>query len=186
MSASVRWDFWSFHGRWFPRFSQSRFAHFHSPFELSHSHRLSQVKGKLGGVIISIAYTLMFMVVKAFPFTMDWIGPEGIFYIFAANSFLGVLFIYWYLPETLGKSFTEIQSCFTKKIPWIEPDEGIKNVCFLISKLNVSFVIQSAQHDFNKTIKHLFFLLYKINLIIYIIFFLNNYHSLQYITVQKT
>ena len=43
---------------------------------------------------------------------MDMIGIQGIFYVFSATSFLGVLFIYIYLPETLGKSFQEIEDAF--------------------------------------------------------------------------
>lgn len=74
-----------------------------------------QVKGKLGGLIISIAYCMMFGVVKVFPFIMDYMGIQKIFYLFAVNSLIGVAFTYAYLPETLGKSFTEIQMFFMSK-----------------------------------------------------------------------
>ncbi|XP_055316513.1 facilitated trehalose transporter Tret1-like isoform X2 [Sitodiplosis mosellana] len=73
-----------------------------------------EVKGKLGGLIISIAYMLMFSVVKLFPYIMDWLGMQQIFYLFALNSFIGVLFTYAYLPETLGKSFKEIEMYFVR------------------------------------------------------------------------
>lgn len=71
-----------------------------------------QVKGKLGGFIVSIAYVLMFGVVKIFPYIMDCLSTQHIFYIFTINSFVGVLFTYAFLPETLGKSFKEIESYF--------------------------------------------------------------------------
>lgn len=55
----------------------------------------------------------MFFVVKIFPFTIDWVGTQGVFYIFAVNSLIGVLFTYIFVPETLGKSFKEIEMYFT-------------------------------------------------------------------------
>lgn len=75
---------------------------------------LLQVKGKIGGFIISIAYILMFGVVKIFPYLLDFLGTQNIFYIFALNSLLGVLFTYMFLPETLGKSFEEIELSFKR------------------------------------------------------------------------
>lgn len=74
-----------------------------------------QVKGKLGGLIISIAYVLMFGMVKMFPYVMDWLDTEKMFYLFAANSSLGVLYTYVYLPETLGKTFKQIESYFVSE-----------------------------------------------------------------------
>lgn len=55
----------------------------------------------------------MFLIVKLFPFLMDWLGPEGVFYIFGANSFFGVLYVYFFLPETLNKNFDEIEASFS-------------------------------------------------------------------------
>lgn len=71
-----------------------------------------QVKGKLGGVVISMAYVSMFLVVKIFPYIMDWLSIQTIFYMFAVNSFIGVVYTYAYLPETLGKSLKEIEMFF--------------------------------------------------------------------------
>lgn len=76
-------------------------------------HYSSKVKGKIGGFIISIAYILMFGAVKLFPYVLDSMGTQQTFLIFALNSFAGVVFTYYLLPETLGKSFKEIERSFT-------------------------------------------------------------------------
>lgn len=73
---------------------------------------LLQVKGKLGGLIIGAAYVFMFATVRIFPFALDWLGIEGIFFIFSATSLAGVIFIYIFLPETFGKSLDEIERQF--------------------------------------------------------------------------
>lgn len=62
--------------------------------------------------MIAVVYVMMFGVVKVFPYAMDWIGVQGIFYVFATTSFVGTVFVFVYLPETLGKSFEEIEVRF--------------------------------------------------------------------------
>lgn len=57
----------------------------------------------------------MFGVVKMFPYLMDCMSMQQIFYIFTINSFIGVLFTYAFLPETLGKSFKEIEAYFVNE-----------------------------------------------------------------------
>ncbi|KAG4070083.1 hypothetical protein HA402_013743 [Bradysia odoriphaga] len=72
----------------------------------------TEVKGKLGGLIIGASYVFMFTIVRIFPFALDWLGIEGIFFIFSATSLAGVIFIYVFLPETFGKSLDEIERYF--------------------------------------------------------------------------
>lgn len=74
----------------------------------------TEVKGKLGGLIVAMAYVLMFGVVKIYPSAIEVLGVQSMFYIFATASFLGVMFSYFFLPETLGKGFLEIEKHFTK------------------------------------------------------------------------
>lgn len=49
-----------------------------------------------------------------FPYILDFIGIEKTLCMFAVNSFMGVIFTYFYLPETLGKSFKEIEKSFIR------------------------------------------------------------------------
>lgn len=72
----------------------------------------TQVKGTLGGFVMAAAYVLMFGAVKVFPYAMDRLGAQGLFYVFSTTSFLGVVYVFVYLPETLGRSFEEIERRF--------------------------------------------------------------------------
>ncbi|KAF2882484.1 hypothetical protein ILUMI_23709 [Ignelater luminosus] len=73
-----------------------------------------KVRGRLGGVMISVAYLLMFGTVKVFPFLLEIIQIQSLFYIFSVVNLCGVCFIFFFLPETLGKSFTEIERYFQR------------------------------------------------------------------------
>lgn len=73
-----------------------------------------KVRGKLGGFMISIAYIFMFGMVKSFPFIFETIDLNYIFYSLSAINFCGLLFLIYFLPETLGKSFSEIEKYFNK------------------------------------------------------------------------
>lgn len=71
-----------------------------------------RVRGKLGGAIIALAYVLMFITVKTFPAIIQAIEARGVFYLFSATSFVGAIFVFAVLPETLGKRFEEIEKSF--------------------------------------------------------------------------
>lgn len=73
-----------------------------------------KVKGKLSGVLIAAAYILMFGVVKVFPFVLESIKIQCLFYILSVINLCGVCFVFFFLPETLGKSFAEIERYFKK------------------------------------------------------------------------
>ena len=44
------------------------------------------------------------------------LGYYGVFWIYAINSLLGTIFVIFVLPETKGKSLTEIEQLFTGKL----------------------------------------------------------------------
>lgn len=71
-----------------------------------------RVRAKLGGVIVAFAYVLMFITVKTFPVIIQSIGARGVFYLFSATCFVGAVFVFAALPETLGKRFEEIEKSF--------------------------------------------------------------------------
>lgn len=70
------------------------------------------IKGIASGFVIAIAYIVMFGVMKAYLYVLDAIGTQGIFFFFSFISILGTAFVYGFLPETLGKSFADIEKYF--------------------------------------------------------------------------
>ncbi|XP_050302610.1 solute carrier family 2, facilitated glucose transporter member 8-like isoform X2 [Anthonomus grandis grandis] len=73
-----------------------------------------KVRGVLGGVVVSVAYVVMFLVVKLAPYLMENVRLEFLFFGLSVENVVGVLFLYFYLPETLGKTFDDIANCFDK------------------------------------------------------------------------
>lgn len=70
------------------------------------------IRGKGSGLMIAVAYVLMFVTIKLFFLVLDVIGIFYIFVIFGVFSFLAVIFVYFIVPETLGKTFEEIENSF--------------------------------------------------------------------------
>ncbi|XP_054268049.1 facilitated trehalose transporter Tret1-like isoform X2 [Macrosteles quadrilineatus] len=72
------------------------------------------VRATGGGIVFSYAYILMFGIVKVFPYMLSVLKISGLFYFFCFTSFANVVIVYFFLPETLGKSFEEIEKSFMK------------------------------------------------------------------------
>lgn len=71
------------------------------------------VRGVMGGTMVSVAYIMMFGMIKGYPFMLAKMGAQGVFFFFSATSLIGASFVYVFLPETLGKSFSEIEKYFS-------------------------------------------------------------------------
>ncbi|XP_034242973.1 facilitated trehalose transporter Tret1-2 homolog [Thrips palmi] len=72
-------------------------------------------RGMGSGLLVSLAYLFMFGVVKSFPYFMAAAGARNVFYVFGAISCVGTAFVFFFLPETLGRSLAEIEKYFVKK-----------------------------------------------------------------------
>lgn len=71
------------------------------------------IRGIGGGLMVSLAYIMMFAVVKSYPYIVKSMSIEGIFFSFSFISLIGTAFVYFFLPETLGKSFSDIEKFFS-------------------------------------------------------------------------
>lgn len=61
-----------------------------------------------------VSHALTFVIVLSFPTLVSWIGTGNIFYIFATCTFVDIVFAYFFIPETRGKSIQEIQEALEK------------------------------------------------------------------------
>lgn len=86
-------------------------------------------RGIGGGFMVSFAYIVMFIVVQNYPNAIVTLGPENIFLFFGIMSLIGTIVIYYFLPETLGKSLTEIEKYFStnKYLEIIRNNSSINN-----------------------------------------------------------
>lgn len=57
----------------------------------------------------------LFVVIKMFPMMVDWMGNHWTFWISAGSSLLSIFLVVLVLPETKGKTLTEIEKTFTKE-----------------------------------------------------------------------
>lgn len=73
------------------------------------------IRGIGGGLMVSLAYIMMFAVVKSYPYILKSMSIQGIFFSFSFMSLTGTAFVYFFLPETLGKSFSDIEKYFLSK-----------------------------------------------------------------------
>lgn len=73
------------------------------------------IRGIGGSFIISLAYIMMFVVIKSYPYISKSMTIESIFFLFSFISLIGTIYVYFFLPETLGKSFFDIEQDFCSK-----------------------------------------------------------------------
>lgn len=72
----------------------------------------SSVRGIMGGVVSSLAYFFIFLVVKAYPSFLTYLQMHGMMWLFAAISLSVIIFTLLFLPETQGKTLLEIENQF--------------------------------------------------------------------------
>ncbi|CAH0592764.1 unnamed protein product [Chrysodeixis includens] len=80
------------------------------------------------GMSIGITWTsiFMFLITKYFAAVTSALGPSNMYWIFSGNCVLFALFILFCIPETKGKTFSEIQTMLGGKRN-DEKDESAKN-----------------------------------------------------------
>lgn len=75
----------------------------------------SRIRGKAAGVCAGIGWIAGFVVSYGFLPLSDRISIQGTFWIVSGFNFLGALFVFYFVPETKGKTFEEIEHFFNSK-----------------------------------------------------------------------
>ncbi|RZC37090.1 Sugar tr and/or MFS 1 domain containing protein, partial [Asbolus verrucosus] len=88
----------------------------------------AKIRGLAGGLTFMIFNFVLFAVAKAFPFVKSVVGMHGVFWIFGGSSLLASLFLYLMLPETKGKTLSQIEDYFQQdNITWVARKRGDAN-----------------------------------------------------------
>ncbi|EDV20425.1 uncharacterized protein TRIADDRAFT_32044 [Trichoplax adhaerens] len=72
----------------------------------------SRVRGKVGGICAGIGWTGGFLVSYGFLPIGEIISIQGVLWIFSGFNFLAAIFVYYFVPETKGKTLEEIEIFF--------------------------------------------------------------------------
>jgi len=67
------------------------------------------VKGAASSIAVCTNWTLTFVVTFSFGKLVDGLGEDWTFWLFAIICFIATIFIYYLVPETKGKTLSEIQ-----------------------------------------------------------------------------
>lgn len=74
----------------------------------------TNVKDLLSGLTTCIGYIFSSVTIKTYPDMLLLMGKHGVFFFYALVSLAGTLFVFFFLPETKGKSLHEIEDIFVK------------------------------------------------------------------------
>lgn len=70
----------------------------------------------LSGLSYSLATLAIFTILKVFPILQAAMGQAGTYWLLGSIALSSNGFFYFFVPETKGKTFVEIQQCFRRNI----------------------------------------------------------------------
>lgn len=84
----------------------------------------ARVRGIAGGLTFMFFNLTLFFAAKTFPFIKRSIGIHGVFWVFGGSSLVACLFLYLFLPETKGRTLSQIEDYFLEKnVMWVTRDK---------------------------------------------------------------
>lgn len=85
------------------------------PFSMIAEIYPQKIRGFASGITICAAYTMCFIIIKLYPLMVEHLGSIFTFIFFGSMSLVSIAYVYWFLPETNGKTLQEIEELFIKK-----------------------------------------------------------------------
>jgi facilitated trehalose transporter len=82
------------------------------------------VKGLAGCILTSAKWFMSFAMTKFFQDIINGVGYDGCYWLFGGFCALGFFYIYFFVPETKGKTLDEIQEEFADS--YVAPDKRVK------------------------------------------------------------
>lgn len=82
------------------------------PHVISNELFPTRARGRAYGFGIAADYLLGFLTTKCFPYIRIFIGDYGTFWMLSCISFLGTMFVHFFLPETKGRSLEQLEQEF--------------------------------------------------------------------------
>ncbi|XP_065556870.1 facilitated trehalose transporter Tret1-like isoform X2 [Artemia franciscana] len=72
----------------------------------------SKFRNLFSAIIASFNLFCLFLTVFFYPIMVDLVGEHGVFWLYTMCCFISIIFVYFFLPETKGKSLEEIEMMF--------------------------------------------------------------------------
>lgn len=85
------------------------------PFAMIAEIYPQRIRGFAAGLTVFAGYTMSFIIIKLYPTLVATLGTTTVFTFFGIVSFFGIFFVYYFLPETKGKSLQEIEAYFINR-----------------------------------------------------------------------
>lgn len=82
------------------------------PFAMTAEIFPQKVKGPATGIVLSSGVLMCFVNIKMYTAIVEAWGKENMFAFYGAVSLLSIVCLYFFLPETKGKTMHEIEECF--------------------------------------------------------------------------
>lgn len=83
-----------------------------------------EIRGVMSGTTSCCAYVLIFFNIKTYPQLENLLTSNGTLYLFGGCALLGAAYCKLFLPETKGKSLTEIMRQFDDEKRDVDPEVG--------------------------------------------------------------